>query len=402
MYLSFNNPDLSPGVFRKEREFCNFLGEIGKDNGLKFNGCCIVASRKKKPESMDFGKYYHLKEVSSAPYRIFSSIPLFCSLFRIGPVFSEAYRDIRSFQPDVIIWRYNITYVPGIFNPKKINPKLVLITEHQAKENDELRMTKAGRILAPLIMNNGRKVLLNVNGVIGVTSEITKYELGLIERTVPSLTLTNSIDVEQYPLKRATTTNPKSLRLLYVGSHTADWQGIDRVLKGMARYRGDVKIELHIAGNLTDSFRELMKSLAVENQVIPHGYLTGEELDREFDLSDIAIGTLGIHRKKLSSGSTLKVREYMARGIPFMISYADEDISSDPPFIFKAPADESLIDMDEVIRFTRDLSFRFGNDAPRMMRDYALEYMDYRAKMIKLIDFIKSIHQRQQLICAES
>lgn len=85
-----------------------------------------------------------------------------------------------------------------------------------------------------------------------------------------------------------------------------------------------------------------------------------------------------------------------------MISYADEDISSDLPFIFTAPADDSAIDMYEVIRFTRGLSFKFGNDIPRMMRDYALEYMDYRAKMIKLIDFIKSIHQRQQPVCAES
>ena len=73
------------------------------------------------------------------------------------------------------------------------------MSEHQAKELEELSMTLPGRILYPLMKRNARKVLENIDAVLGVTSEITGYELALAGRNIPSLTMTNSIDVEGYP-----------------------------------------------------------------------------------------------------------------------------------------------------------------------------------------------------------
>lgn len=394
MYITFNNPDLSPGVFRKEQEFCHFFGKIGKDHNMEFKGLCIVTSQEEKLESINLGDYFEIKKIPSLPYRIFSHIPFYCSLFRIRPVYTQAYKDILSFHPDIIIWRYNITYVPWIFNPKKLSPKTLLISEHQAKELEELCMTRAGRFFAPLISWIRTKVMGNVDAVIGVTSEITSYELALIGRTIPSFTLTNSIDVESYQTKRDERPLGNLLRLLYVGSHTAVWQGLDRVLRGMAEYHGDRQIELHVAGNLDSSTKRLIQLLGITDKVVSHGYLVGKELDKLFDISDLAIGTLGMHRKHLTYGSTLKVREYMARGMPFIISYKDEDISSDLPYVFYAPADDSPLNFHEIIPLLDKLYQDYGQELSQNMRTYALKHMDSQFKTVKLLEFIKTLRSR--------
>lgn len=389
LYLSFNDPDMSPGVFRKEREFCEFLGEAGMSRGIESRGLCIVASAERDRITSD--PSFELRRIQSFPYRVFSRVPLFRSLFRIRPVFSQAYHGIMTYNPTVIIWRYNITYVPGIFNPKKVCPRALFITEHQAKEIDELRMTAAGRMVAPIIRRRAEKVLRNVDAVMGVTGEISRHELALAGRSIPTYTLTNSIDVDRYPLKSPGHKDEDRVRLLYVGSHTADWQGLDRLLKGMAAYRGDTQLVLHVAGNMSTSTRCLIDTLGVGNHVHAHGYVEGKELDALFDTCDIAIGTLGMHRKNLTYGSTLKVREYMARGIPFMISYVDEDLQPGLPYVYMAPADDSPLDMDGVIGFTRETYRAGGPDMPHCMRAYAREHMDYRGKTIKLLDFIETL-----------
>ncbi len=391
LYLSFNDPDLSPGVFQKEREFCEFFGELGRDHHMEFTGLCIVTSLTQKPESIRNGRYLELKKIPSLPYRMFSQIPLFCSLFRIRPVFTQAYEDIANYNPDIIIWRYNITSVPGIFNPKKVCPEVILVSEHQAKEIEELCISFVGRILSPLVKHMGIKVLRGVDAVLGVTTEITSYELAMAGKNIPSLTLTNSIDVKQYPLKNKEGLSNNTFRLLYVGSNTTDWHGLDRLLKGMAGYHGDIRLELHLAGNVSSSVKRLIRSLKLDAHVFVHGYVTGKELDSLFDITDVAVGTLGMHRKKLTHGSTLKVREYMARGIPFMISYTDDDLSTDLPYVFVAPADESPIDIEKVIRFSRKIHSTYGSDLSTVMHAYALEHMDYRIKTIKLLEFIVSI-----------
>ena len=48
----------------------------------------------------------------------------------------------------------------------------------------------------------------------------------------------------------------------------------------------------------------------------------------------------------------MKNREYAARGIPFVYSEMDEDFD-DRPYVLKVPADESEIDMEQLIAFAQ-------------------------------------------------
>ena len=60
---------------------------------------------------------------------------------------------------------------------------------------------------------------------------------------------------------------------------------------------------------------------------------------------------------------TLKNREYAARGIPFIYSETDSDFDH-KPYVLKAPADETPIDIQEIVKFYKHLSF-----SPQKIRD---------------------------------
>ena len=88
----------------------------------------------------------------------------------------------------------------------------------------------------------------------------------------------------------------------------------------------------------------------MENYVILYGKKHGTELDNLFDKCDFGIGSLGRHRVGIDKIKTLKNREYAARGIPFIYSETDSDF--DPkPYVLKAPADESPIEIQRIIDF---------------------------------------------------
>ena len=84
--------------------------------------------------------------------------------------------------------------------------------------------------------------------------------------------------------------------------------------------------------------------------MVNHGRLFGADLDAVFNQCVFAIGSLGRHRSGITDIKTLKNREYAARGIPFIYSENDSDFDSQP-YIIKAPADESPIDVQTIIDF---------------------------------------------------
>ncbi|MDN5337924.1 MAG: hypothetical protein PWQ20_994 [Thermotogaceae bacterium] len=185
----------------------------------------------------------------------------------------------------------------------------------------------------------------------------------------------------------------KELHLIGV-ANIAYWHGYDRVIRGLSEYYSyrkspKKKIYFHIVGDGPElpKLKKLTEKLKLEEYVIFHGPKHGEELDRMFDSSHIAVASLGMHRSNLKTGSTLKVREYCARGIPFIIGYEDVDFPKDFPFSLRVPSDESPIDIQSVIQFYEDLKKKFP-DYPSLMRKYAEEKLSWEVKMKPLVEKI--------------
>jgi len=122
--------------------------------------------------------------------------------------------------------------------------------------------------------------------------------------------------------------------------------------------------------------------------VIFHSRKHAEELDGLFEETHIAIGGLGYHRISLRSAAALKVREYCARGMPFVISYNDLDFPDDFPYMLKVPADESPVDIEQILRFYDRIKER---EFVKEMREYAEKNLSWEAKLKPVIDEINKL-----------
>jgi glycosyltransferase involved in cell wall biosynthesis len=237
----------------------------------------------------------------------------------------------------------------------------------------------------------GRDTRRYTDAIVGVTDEITQYELtrsGNPDK--PHITIGNGFDVGSVNIRQHVPYNGEELRILCV-ANMRRWHGIDRLIRGLQMYRGPVRIKLHIAGNGAElsNLKKLVHETGTFDQVEFHGFTTGEELDRLFNTCHIAAGSLGIHRKGLTQTSELKVREYCARGIPFILSCTDPDFPEGFPYILRLTSDESPVQIDEIVKFAQNVSADPEN--PQKMNAYAAEYLDWSIKMKTLKAFLEKL-----------
>ena len=126
-------------------------------------------------------------------------------------------------------------------------------------------------------------------------------------------------------------------------------------------------------------FSELMDKYGIREHVIFHGQLFGEELDKVFNQSCFAIGSLARHRSGITNIKTLKNREYATRGIPFIYSEIDSDFE-DKSYIVKATPDESPINVQQIVDFIESHHFD-----PAEIRK-TVENLTWKIQMKRVVD----------------
>ncbi|MBM6948852.1 glycosyltransferase [Mordavella massiliensis] len=102
------------------------------------------------------------------------------------------------------------------------------------------------------------------------------------------------------------------------------YHGIDRFIKGMKEYQdrnGKYQVYLHIVGESPEIYklRNIVEKHNIKN-VYFHGYKSTDELNEMFNKIDVGIGCLALYRRNADIDTTLKIIEYMCRGIPVLTS----------------------------------------------------------------------------------
>ena len=171
------------------------------------------------------------------------------------------------------------------------------------------------------------------------------------------------------------------------------WHGYDRLIAGIGEYyRSETsprQVFFHVVGGVASNemngsmhapgFATLIDKYGIKDYVIFHGQLFGEELDKVFNQSCFAIGSLARHRSGISVIKTLKNREYATRGIPFIYSEVDEDFDHQS-YVIKASPDESPINIAQVIDFIDNYHFE-----PLDIRK-TVEHLSWKIQMERVID----------------
>lgn len=197
-----------------------------------------------------------------------------------------------------------------------------------------------------------------------------------------TIRISNGIDFDAVPVKQHINDTSSELHLIGV-AEVHYWHGFDRIISGLAEYYQiprDYKVYFHVVGALSgererQEILPLIKQYQLEPYVILHGAHRGEALDQLFEDADFAIGSLGRHRSGITNIKTLKNREYAARGFAFVYSETDSDFDN-RPYVLKAPADESPIDIENLIIFYRHQQF-----SPNEIRSSIKETLSWQAQM---------------------
>ena len=210
------------------------------------------------------------------------------------------------------------------------------------------------------------------------------------------LNTTNGVDVSTQPRRTAQAgSSDGTVRLLGV-ANLAPWHAYDRVVRGIAAHGATPpRFEFHVVGDgpSAPALRALSEELGVTDRVRFHGVRTGEELDTLYERADLALGSLGMHRLGHGTASSLKTREYCARGIPFVMGGPDEDFPPALPFVHRVTSDESPLDLASIARFHEGL--REMADIPGRMRDYAEQRLTWRAKLAPVLDRLRRANDQR-------
>ncbi len=188
--------------------------------------------------------------------------------------------------------------------------------------------------------------------IVAVTSEIGSfYKL----RNADFVLMPNSIDYTSndpqstvnVEVAFASPANLSSnIHLLFVASRFAAWQGLDLILQSISS--SSVDFTLSVVGNP-------LGEIIDDSRVIYHGDLDHSVLNSLYARSTLGLSCFALYRKGMKEACPLKVREYLANGLPVYGSHFDVFPSSFPFFFIGPPSIYSIIEYNNRIKnYTKD------------------------------------------------
>jgi hypothetical protein len=274
-------------------------------------------------------------------------------------------REVLAYQPDVAYLRYDL-FMPPIWRLVRAIPTVVELN------TDDLIEFRA-RGLANRFYNqlNHRVLLRSAKGIVGVTAELVQREKtrGFVHA---SAVIGNGIDLPDLDRVPELDASP---RLVFLGGNQS-WHGVD-VIAELAVAMPSITFDLvgiDDAGHFPENVRA-------------HGVLSPQEYERVLLRASAGIGPLALHRKGLQEAAPIKIREYLAHGLPIVIAHRDPDIDAAAWFVHslpKAPVDAASAALG-IADFLRRILGR------RVLLEEIRDAVDYRSKERVRLKFVSGV-----------
>lgn len=279
----------------------------------------------------------------------------------------ELTRAVVAWQPDVVYHRYDLWY-PAL---GKLAETVPMVAEINTDDLSEYRLGPKARQLYSRATRG--LILGKVAGFVFVSEELSRKPQYL-KFHKPSRVIGNSVRLSLYR-SLPPPNNPRP-RLAFLGS-AQPWQGVDKVIALAAQF-SDWDFEVIGLGRAAwqGSFPANVRF---------HGFLDRTAYEEVLATCDVAIGTLALHRKGMEETSPLKLREYLAYGIPTIIGYIDTDFPTSHPYILQLPntADNVVSHRTSIERFVGRVR---GTRVPR----HTIAHLDVGVKEHDRLSFLRT------------
>ncbi|MEO5959892.1 MAG: glycosyltransferase family 4 protein [Opitutaceae bacterium] len=276
----------------------------------------------------------------------------------------ELARRMRTWRPDVIYFRYayHSAGLPALFR------EIPTVAEINSDDLTEYPLTLSRAKLA-YHRATRRRLLRTIAGFVPVTHELGERFAGFGR---PAEVIANGIDLAGFPaLPPPDAHGP--LRLIFVGSAGSPWHGLERVAE-LARMFPEVTVD--VVG------RHAPDAIAAPNLRF-HGPLLQPRYEPLLRAATAAIGTMASYIKRMDEGCPLKVREYLAAGLPVVAGYRDTDVPDSADYFLRLPNDNAPLAPHRE-RVAAWLERWRGRRVPRA----SVSYLDHSVKETRRLAFL--------------
>lgn len=252
-----------------------------------------------------------------------ADLPLVIQTYGKGPNRFAAFRmlltRLEQWAPDAIYHRFDLYYA-GL--PRLLR-RFPSILEINTNDLAEMRLGSRLRYLYHRLTRG--LVLRSAGGFVFVSAEIGE-EPHFKKYGQPREVIGNG-----FALSSATPSSPPSsvrVRLIFIGTPGQPWHGVDEIA-ALARLRPDWHFDM-----VGLQPGDMVGGSAPRNMEF-HGRLSRLDYEPLLRQADVAVGSLALYRNRMNEASPLKVREYLAYGLPVIIGYKDTDFPKGVSFILE-------------------------------------------------------------------
>lgn len=284
----------------------------------------------------------------------------------------SAARAAGRWRPDVVYLRHGLPH-PALLHLARQVPLVVEVNGDDLVELPHVapRQVTAAKLARGLLLRSSA-------GLVFVTRELAARE-SFARYGRPSVVVANGIDLAAVPALARPTEGPLAFAL--VGNPRTPWHGTDQVAD-LARTRPEWQV--HLVGPGPDELGgEIPPNLVI------HGLLGQEALMRVLSRVDVGFGTLALHRAGLQEASALKVRQYLAHGVPVVLGNEDTDFPGGAPFLLEVPNREGAL----VSRSAEIEAFARRWRGVRVPPE-AIAHLDYAVKERARLEFLAGCADR--------
>lgn len=173
--------------------------------------------------------------------------------------------------------------------------------------------------------------------------------------------------------------------------------GYDRLIRGLSEYyrnggTRNVVLKLVGKGDAYAGYKQLVEEFGLETHVVFCGTLYGEALDEAYRGSAAGVNSLAIHRQGLVKESTLKTKEYAAKGLPVISSSYVDAFSAEGNALYAhvVSPDETPVDVTALVDFI-DCLYESGSVSALRgrIREDARNTCDVHTTMKGVADFLQ-------------
>jgi glycosyltransferase involved in cell wall biosynthesis len=347
-FLNLDQYSTNLGIIQK-----SFLKKAQwKKNGHKVELVFIYSEEKERSLIVKYGDCNFIKR---QPQRLAGQFRAMRSLGLWPDHETALFELIDNFSPDIV---YHRTFEISNFI-RRICKNHATILELNGNEIGNLFANGNGALrffpnwIRAAKIKLGLKTFLQLHkGIVVVTYELLelyKKQSGNNTINQKSIVIPNGIDIRSYKVRKKAQA-AGDIKLVFIGTPGAAWHGIEVIMAIAKRTIGI--LEFHLIGERFDESSDIPPNVKV------YGYLSEADYRQVISGCDIGIGTLALNNAGLSEASPLKVREYVAAGLPIIIGYRDTAFERQPipQWVLQLPnkPDAIMGSVEKIVSFCRD------------------------------------------------